>query len=96
MHHATSLKVRGQAVEDFITSAQDRSKNAQEKSLQAAFAAWLESLRADQVLFESQKIMTLNCISKASHVGSQRSASRSHMSSFQSSSLGPSCQMRAI
>eukprot|EP00434_Breviolum_minutum_P009292 symbB.v1.2.008188.t2/scaffold450.1/size202773/7 len=44
-------------VENFITSAQDRSKNAHVKSMQAAFAAWVEQLRSDEVQFESQQIM---------------------------------------
>ena len=53
------LQMRGECVENFITSAQDRSKNAHVKSMQAAFAAWVEQLRSDEVQFESQQIMWL-------------------------------------
>ena len=60
-----SLQVKGQAVDDFIVESQDRSKNAHLKSMQAAYASWEENLRADQVTFESQKIMTLSCTSTA-------------------------------
>ena len=52
-------QVRGQCVEEYISEAQDRSKNAMSKSLQAAFGAWCEQLREDQTLFESRKIMML-------------------------------------
>lgn len=52
-------KVRGQAVEDFISEAQDRSKNAVSKSLLAAFGAWQEQLFEDETLYESRRIMPL-------------------------------------
>ena len=54
------VQVRGQAVEEFITSAQDRSKSAHMKSMMAAFNSWEESLHADQVSFESNKILLLS------------------------------------
>lgn len=58
----SSLKIRGQSVEIFIESAQNRSNNAHQKSMLAAYASWEESLHADQVTFESNKILTLACI----------------------------------
>lgn len=54
-------QVKGQEVENFIVAAQDRSKNAHNKSMQAAYSAWVESLRSDQAQFESQRILTPDC-----------------------------------
>lgn len=53
------LEIRGQAVENFIVTAQDRQKNAHSKAMSAAFSSWTEQLHADQVAFESQRIMLL-------------------------------------
>lgn len=54
-------QVKGQEVENFIVAAQDRSKNAHNKSMQAAYSAWVESLRSDQAQFESQRILPPDC-----------------------------------
>lgn len=35
---------------------QDKSRNALQKSLQAAFAAWKEELAADQAAFAAEKL----------------------------------------
>eukprot|EP00438_Fugacium_kawagutii_P011632 Skav222046 [mRNA] locus=scaffold1020:324341:331943:+ [translate_table: standard] len=52
------LQVKGSTLEDFVTQAQDRQKNAYNKSMVAAFQSWAQQLQADQVSFESQRIMT--------------------------------------
>ena len=46
-------------MESFICDAQDKAKNALQKSLQAAHLVWREQLCADQVKFESSRIMPL-------------------------------------
>lgn len=46
-------------MEDFVVQAQDRQKNAYAKSMSAAFQNWVQQLQADQVSFESQRIMCL-------------------------------------
>lgn len=55
-------KVKGSTVESFIAEAQDRTRNALATSLSAAFNAWQEQLKADQVSFESDKILRLDCV----------------------------------
>ena len=54
-----ALQIRGHTVEEYISSARDRSKNARERSILAGFEAWKEHLRADQISFDSQRILTL-------------------------------------
>lgn len=44
-------------MEQFIAAAQDRTRNALQTSLLAGFNAWKEQLRADEVAFESDKIL---------------------------------------
>ncbi|CAL1125989.1 unnamed protein product [Cladocopium goreaui] len=56
------LEVKGECVDDFITQAQDRTRNAQSKSLQAAWLVWREMLQADQITFESEKISMHVCM----------------------------------
>ncbi|CAL1142471.1 unnamed protein product [Cladocopium goreaui] len=51
------LEVRGETVDNFIAEAQDRTRNALASSLTAAFKAWNEQLRSDQVAFQSEKIL---------------------------------------
>lgn len=51
------FQVKGETLEQFMEDAQDRSRNAREKSLQAGFEAWKEQLRADQMSFQSNQIM---------------------------------------
>jgi hypothetical protein len=46
-------------MEDFVVQAQDRQKNAYTRSMTAAFQNWVQQLQADQVSFESQRIMCL-------------------------------------
>lgn len=55
-----TLKIRGQSVETFIMESQDRTKNALQKSLEAAFGAWAEQLASDQIRFEQNKLLTLS------------------------------------
>lgn len=50
-------QVKGSTVEQFIAAAQDRTRNALQTSLLAGFNAWKEQLRADEVAFESDKIL---------------------------------------
>jgi len=45
-------------LEQYISESQDKAKNAHEKSLHAAFAAWMEDLKSDQTKFEAEKILT--------------------------------------
>ena len=53
------LQVRGSSIEEFVSQAQDKQKNAYSKSMEAAFQSWVEQLRADEVTYESQRIMCL-------------------------------------
>lgn len=39
---------------------QDKAKNAHIKSLQAAFGAWVEDLRADEAKFDAARILKLD------------------------------------
>lgn len=55
-----TLKIRGQSVETSIMESQDRTKNALQKSLEAAFGAWAEQLASDQIRFEQNKLLTLS------------------------------------
>lgn len=52
-------QIRGHAVEEFVHAAQDKTKNAVNQSLAAAFAAFEAQLHSDQMAFESDKIMCL-------------------------------------
>ena len=51
------LQLRGECLEQYVAAAQDTTKNAQSRSLQAAYNCWVEQLRADQVTFNAQLIM---------------------------------------
>lgn len=53
------LKIRGQHIEQYVSENQDRARNARNRSLEAAFAAWAEDLRSDQTKFEADKILIL-------------------------------------
>lgn len=55
------MQVQGHTVEEYIASSQDRAKSAYVKSMKAAFLAWSEQLRGDQIMYESQRIMPLSC-----------------------------------
>lgn len=55
------LQVNGKSVDDFISQAQDRTKNAQQKSVAAAFNVWREMLQSDQITFESERISRHVC-----------------------------------
>ena len=46
-------------METYVHDHQDKSRNALSKALEASFLAWREELRADQVQFESEKVLTL-------------------------------------
>lgn len=46
-------------MEEYVAEHQDRSKNALDRSTEAAFVSWLEDLKADEALFMSDKIMSL-------------------------------------
>ena len=50
-------------MEDFISDAQDKTRNARTKSELAGFNVWKEQLNADQCQFEAQKIMWLGIAS---------------------------------
>ena len=51
------LQLRGECLEQYVAAAQDTTKNAQARSLQAAYGCWVEQLRSDQVSFNAQLIM---------------------------------------
>ena len=55
-HNHLLLQIRGQCVDDFISQAQDRTRNAHSKSLAAAWNVWKQYLLADQVTFASEMI----------------------------------------
>ena len=57
-----AVQVKGQTIQDFISEAQDKSRNALAKSNQAAFRAFAEQLKSDQALFEQEAIMILGHI----------------------------------
>ena len=54
-----SSEAKGKTLEDYVEKHQDRSRNALQKSHEAAYNAWVEELRADQVQFVSDKILRL-------------------------------------
>jgi len=54
-----ALQIKGQSVDDFISQAQDRTRNAKARSELAGFNMWKEQLQSDQVQFEASKIMKL-------------------------------------
>ncbi|CAK9021468.1 Uncharacterized protein SCF082_LOCUS15362 [Durusdinium trenchii] len=51
----TDMFYRG-TMEEYVSQNQDRARNAHNKSVECAFQAWTEQLRADQGLFESIKL----------------------------------------
>ena len=51
------LQLRGECLEQYVAAAQDTTKNAQSKSLLAAYNCWREQLKADQTMFEAEKTM---------------------------------------
>lgn len=53
-------KAQGQAVQDYLTNHQDRSRNALTKSMRAAFSSWCEDLKADQAQFVQEKLLSLS------------------------------------
>ena len=63
--HACQIPARqqicGKSVDDFISQAQDRTRNAHAKSMAAAYNVWKELLQADQVNFESERISRHVC-----------------------------------
>lgn len=61
VNHYT-LQVKGEAIDDFIAQAQDRQRNAQSKSLSAAWQMWREQLQGDQIAFESERISNLGSV----------------------------------
>lgn len=55
-----SLQAQGKTLEDYVAQHQDKSKNALQKSHEAAFNAWVEELKADQAQYLSEKVLHLN------------------------------------
>ena len=51
------LKIRGETVETFIAEAQDKSRNALMKSLEAGFNAFCEQLSNDEMQFEQAQLL---------------------------------------
>jgi hypothetical protein len=60
-------EVRGKSVEEFMSANQDRARSALQKSVEAAYNAWVEQLKTDQTQFESEKILPLDPILKGLH-----------------------------
>lgn len=52
-------QVKGATVDTFIAEAQDRTRNALNNSMLAAFAAFSEQFKADQIGFEAEQILHL-------------------------------------
>ena len=57
-----ALQIKGHCVENFICEAQDKTRNAKNRSETAAFNLWKEQLLGDQAQFEAEKIMMLTLI----------------------------------
>lgn len=53
------FQAHGRALDTFVEEHQDRSKNALQKSLEAAYNSWVEELKADQAQFVADRILTL-------------------------------------
>ena len=51
------LKIRGETVETFIAEAQDKSRNALMKSLEAGFNAFCEQLSNDEMQFDQAQLL---------------------------------------
>lgn len=60
-------QAHGKTLEDYMVQHQDKSKNARLKSEEAAFAAWLEELRADQTQFVAEKVLCPSCNKSLCH-----------------------------
>lgn len=59
MSASSPAQIKGTTVEQFIADAQDRTKNALNNSMQAAYRHWEEQLRSDEISFQSEKILQL-------------------------------------
>ena len=62
------LQLRGQTVESFVAEAQDKTRSALAKSLEAAYLAWEEQVRGDEIKFDAESLRSLPqsyCISIA-------------------------------
>ena len=46
------LQLRGECLEQYVAAAQDTTKNAQSKSLLAAYNCWHEQLKAEQTMVD--------------------------------------------
>ena len=55
-------QAQGKVMHDYVSTHQDRSKNALLKSIEAAFLAWAEDVKTDQAQFLSEKILNLGGI----------------------------------
>ncbi|CAK8998217.1 unnamed protein product [Durusdinium trenchii] len=51
------LEAHGKTLETYVQEHQDKAKNALARSHEAAFASWVEDLKADQTEFLSEKIL---------------------------------------
>ena len=55
------VQVKGQTIQDFVSDAQDRSRNALAKSKPGLlYVRFLEQLKSDEALFEQESILTLS------------------------------------
>ena len=52
-------EAQDRAVEEYVQEHQDRSRNALQKSVEAAFHSWAEDLKADQAQFMAEKLLPL-------------------------------------
>ena len=53
------LQLRGQTVESFVAEAQDKTRSALAKSLEAAYLAWEEQVRGDEIKFDAESLRSL-------------------------------------
>ena len=58
-HPSHLLQIRSQHMEQYVVEKQDRSQNAHNRSLEAAFLAWCEDLKSDEMKFEADKLLML-------------------------------------
>lgn len=58
-----NLQAQGKTMEQYVAEHQDRSRNALNKSLEAAFLSWQEDLRADQAQYMNDKMVSQDLFS---------------------------------
>lgn len=52
-------QAQGKSFDDYVQAHQDKSRSAKVKSLEAAFLAFTEDLKADEAAFTAERILQL-------------------------------------